>query len=181
MVADASQLKITPNWPTVRREYEQTRIALRPLAAKYGIPYSTMSKRCMREHWSQKAKLAAKIVRDAESDAVAALRLEVRTELEPWIAEQKSIIIKRGVNISSRALDRLEHIYQTTAPECTKVESEAARTLETLVRVGRTSLGMSDGNASPGALSVNILTNQAAVQVVRTEDQNLARQTDSQG
>ena len=68
--------------------------------------------------------------------------------------------------MAGQALDRLDHLYITTTPENTKSEAEAARALETLVKVSRTSLGMDVQEAStPGPLTLNILTNQAAVQV----------------
>lgn len=169
--------KPKPNWRSLRAEYESSGISLRNLAAKHGISISTTAQRSMREHWSQRGKLVAKAARQLESEVNSAIVQEVRDELAPWLEERKRIITREAVELSAIGTKRIRAIWEAESPADTKRESEAARTIETLVRVGRTALGMDTGTGLAGAVNVNILANQAAVQIAPNDPERL---TDSQ-
>ena len=166
-VSDQSAGGKKRDWRAIRYEYETTGISHRDLSDKHAIPYGTLSKRAMREKWSQRAKLVAATAARLESEIDHRVTQEIRDELAPWIEQRKAEIIKRGYALYEKGAKRIEHIYDNHEIVDAKTESEAARAVETLVRVGRTSLGMNDTSSGPTALSLNILTNQAAVQIVQ--------------
>ncbi len=157
-----------PDWKAIRYEYETTQTTHRALAAKHNVPYSTLSRRAFTEKWSQRAKLVAQTAHKLESELTAQMKQEVRDELAPWIAEKRKLITKRSFTIAERGIDRIQEFYEGSRPDDAKVESDAARTIETLTRVARTALGMNDGAGIGGALNVQILTNQAAVAIAPT-------------
>lgn len=153
------------DWPAIRFEYESTAITHRDLAKKHGIPYSTLGRRAMREKWSQRKRLVESAARKVESQITERIEEQVRNELAPWIEAKRTEITKRGVNVSERGLSRVEEGLDAVESGDSKSVSEIARAAETFLRMARVSLGMSDGSSVGGALNLQILTNQAAVQI----------------
>lgn len=140
-------------------------VSQRKLAKLRNVPYSTLAKRAMRERWNQRARIMRKAAAGLESDFEERAQLEIRKELAPFIEKNKTKITKRGVELYKRGIKRIEKIWASQDPTDPKKESEAAKAVETLFRVGRTALGMNDGSSPTGSINLNILTNQAAVQV----------------
>lgn len=174
-------------WHSIRLRYESSDISHRDLAKELGISYSTLSKRSMREKWSQSAALvhqarsdlAAKTVIALESATSLAADMAAKQlvdELQPWIAEQKAKQIKRAIARSTKAQERLDGIAEgytvldkdgepvelTPGP---KEESFLAAAEEKYDSIIRRNLGMNEGSGLGGSLSIQVLTNQAYVQV----------------
>jgi len=167
-------------WLRIRRLYESTPISGRALAKQESVSYSTLSQKAMVQKWrkppSANGKSVAKAASELEAQVEERAQQIVKDQLQPFIEKHKTKITKRAVLLSNRGLTRLERLWQKNKPSEAKVEAEAAKTLETLVRVGRVSLGMGDGSPVGGSVSLNILTNQAAVQVISPEN----KESDSQ-
>lgn len=164
-VSDDSAQRDKPNWSRIRHEYETTTIAQRALAKKCDVPYSTLAKRAMRQHWSQKAKLIQRTACLLESEMRAAEKQVIRDDLAPLLAKKREEITKRGISVAERGLSRVESLWDNSPPTESKAEAEGARAAETFLRMARTSAGM-DGSGIAGALNLSILTNQAAIQFV---------------
>ena len=45
-----------PNWKKIAKEYISTDIAMRPLAEKHKVPFSTLRVHAKREEWSEKRR-----------------------------------------------------------------------------------------------------------------------------
>lgn len=163
-VSDVSQAKAKPDWLAIRREYETTAISQRKLAKLRNIPYGTLFKRAMREKWRQHAKSVKKTTIDLEAEINERALARVRDDLAPWIEEQKVKFTKRGFHLASNGISRVERMFDSDSPLDAKEESYISKAAETYHRMGRVALGMGDGS-STGSINLNILTNQAAVQV----------------
>jgi hypothetical protein len=157
--------KTRPDWRAIRYEYETTTVSQRTLAKKHGISPSTLMKRAMRENWKQKAQLARANITKLEAIIEERANAKAIEELAPFIEEHKTRITKRGVEMSNAGLDRLERLWLKIKPDSSKTEAEGAKTLQTLIAVARTSLGMGDNTGAIGNLNVQILTNQAQIAV----------------
>jgi hypothetical protein len=153
------------DWLAIRKQYETGSMSQRNLADSLGISQSTLMRRAMREKWMQRSKLVRLAASDLEAKLARSVKSAVEDELAPFIEAHKARITKRAVKMSNRGLSRLDSLWKQQKPSQAKQEAEAAKTLETLVRVARTSLGMGDGSPVGSVVSLNILTNQAAVQV----------------
>lgn len=149
----------------IRARYESTDLSLRELARLEGESESTVLKWSMRYHWQQRAKLVRKVARGMESDVNEKIVARVMEELQPYIEDHKIKITKQGVQMGKRGLARLNTLWKNGKPSSSKAEAEGAKTLETLVRVVRTSLGMNDGQAIATPLSGAILISHSAVKI----------------
>lgn len=174
-------------WKAIRMRYESTDISQRRLAQELGISYSTMSHRAMREKWSQGAALvlAARenlmektsvALETATSQAADLAAKQLIDELQPWINQQKAEQIKRAIKRSTKAQERLDLIsegYQATTkdgelvdlPIGPKEESFLAQAEDKYDNIIRRNLGMNELNGVSGSLSIQVLTNQAAIAV----------------
>lgn len=174
-------------WALVRIRYETSTLSLRNLARELGISESTMLKRAAREKWHQGAELISKAreqlsAKTSEALSVATSKAadfaaqQLVEELQPWIAQQKTAQIKRAIERSTRAQQRLDKValgydvvtkdgdLATLSPG-PKEEAFLAQSEDKYDNIIRRNLGMQDGNASSGHLSPGILVNQAVIQV----------------
>jgi hypothetical protein len=131
----------------------------------------------MREGWKKLDSANKKIIVRASKALEAEIENRaadlVADQLAPFIEAHKAKITRRAVKLSNRGLSRLEQLWRKP-PEAAKSESEGAKTLETFVRVARVSLGMSDGTAGTSPLTLNVLANHSAIQIVRQDDSSSA-------
>lgn len=74
-------------WEKIETDYITTRIGMRPLAEKWGVPYSTVRKRAQRGAWTQKK---AQYVTDKDAD-----RLKAQREID--YQEYKSLLEAAGL------------------------------------------------------------------------------------
>jgi len=162
---DSSPDKPKPDWPAIRREYETTTIPQRELAKKHNVSPSTLMKRAMREKWKQGAKLVRATAAKLEAVATEIAEKRLQEELQPWIQQMQERTQRRGFALGEKGMSRIEKVLDTTNPVDAKEEANWARAAQTFVSIARTSLGMSDSSATAGPLNLQILTNQAAIQV----------------
>lgn len=154
------------NWPALRLEYETGSISQRGLADKHGIPQNTVMMRAIREKWVQNAKLVRRTAASIEAEIDNKVRAKVADELAPWIEKQKTKYTKRTFRLAARGLGRVERIFSTETNPNSRTEANIAKAAETYTKLGRVALGMSDGSGSASAISVNLRSDQAAVQFV---------------
>ncbi len=70
------------------------------------------------------------------------------------------------MNIAKRGLQRIEKLWDENAVPEARAESLAAATLDKHDQIIRRNFGLNDAAPSTGALSLNVLANHSAVQVV---------------
>lgn len=157
--------QVKRNWPAIRRQYETSTITQRALADQLGISPSTLMKRAMREKWKGTKRLVLQTAAKLEADLTVEAKQMIRDELAPFIEAKKIQITKRGVKVGERGLSRVEKLWRGSKPTDAKEEADAARAADTFLRMARTSLGMNEGSGISGALTLNILSNQAAISV----------------
>lgn len=149
----------------IRYRYETGIESHREIARALKISYSTLAKRAMREGWTQRKQLVKAAAAKLEAEVDHRIQQEIRDELAPWIEQRKREIIKRGFKVAAKGLDRVEALMSDDQELDAKRESFTSQAADRYVRLGRLSLGMSDGSAVSGPINLNILANQAAVQV----------------
>ena len=176
MISDASGSSPghdpNPDWPDIQREYETSRISHRALAKKRNVSYGTLSKRAMRQHWCQKAKIIRKAVNQLESERPSTMLAAAKNELAPWIEQKKDEFTREGFTVANHGVERIKTLFKANKKPDAKSESFIAKAFETYHRAGRTALGMTDGTSPAGAINLNIMANQAAVQIAPVQSQD---------
>jgi len=164
-------------WAAIRAEYENGTIGLRKLARAHGISPSTMMQRSMREKWQRNDKLVRKTSKELALAIDKRAQAKLEASLAPFIEAEKAKFTRAGVALAKTGLRRVKRMMAHThaEPEA-KSEAFISKSAETYHRIGRVALGMGDGSPVGGSVSLNILTNAAAVQVVSNEN----KESDSQ-
>ena len=152
------------DWGGLRAEYESTgrRCSLRYLAEREGIPISTMFTRSKRECWIKHQQIAKQAVRNVANKAQLAI---VEDKLAPWIEHEKAKFIKQTYHVAKRGVSRVAKHQKANPQPDARDEANMAKALESLTRVGRLSLGLSDGTAPTGTLNFQMLSNKTAIQI----------------
>ncbi len=169
----------TLDWQQIRLAYENDpqRPTMQTLATQYGIDNSTVSKYARAQKWQRKDSLAiatiesvknanAAIVEQTTANVTRHLAQQLTDSLAPWIEREKTRHIKAQVKRSKLALKQLDDNH--LKPEIIlnpKDSSFVAKTAETWDNIMRRSLGMNDSVPTGTGLTLNVLTNHAAVQV----------------
>lgn len=83
------------DWNKIKNEYAVTNISTRDLAAKYGVPYGTLSKRAMREKWVQARERLLPSVEAGRQQAVAEAEAEAIQKVS--YEEYKGILAAAGL------------------------------------------------------------------------------------
>lgn len=159
------------DWPALRREFEAGGLGYRKFAALRGIPPNTLNHRIMREGWTRNAILLRKTAKEIDARIQARVKATIADELEPLIAAEKVKFTKRGIKLANRGLSRVDKYMRSNKTVDAKEEAMISKAGSTYHDMGRKALGMNDGSPTGGAVNLNILTNQAAVQVVGRESQ----------
>ncbi len=165
-------------WLKIKAAYEAdpTHPSCDELGQTYGIDGSTVNKRAKAESWRRLDGLALATIKRVENantaiiEATAANVTEQLTKhlsdtLQPWIEREKVKHIRTQVKRSKLALKQLDAHIDTALTLTPKDSSFIAKTADTWDNIMRRNLGMSDGAAPAGSLTLNVLTNHAAVQV----------------
>lgn len=177
-------------WRLARIEFESgdQQMTLTKVAAIFQTSLSSVQKRSSKEKWSKGQAIiqdARKQLQQATNDALATAAVKtgekmaerLMKELQPWIEQEKRSHIKRALRRSKRGLKRLDRVsegYQVydakteslvTCQTGPKDEMQIAQAEDKYDSIIRRNLGMNDSTGLGGSLSVNVLTNQAAVQV----------------
>lgn len=170
-------------WMRVRVHFETgaDRPNFAQLAKLYGLGMSTISKRAKIENWNKQGTLAittqramvqeaTRVVKEAASEMGVTLKKQINDGLQQFIEREKTRHIKSQVKRAKVALTRLDlltaPIHEGESPLEAKDESFIAKSIDTYDNIVRRNLGMESGVGGTGAnLSLNILTNHAAVQV----------------
>lgn len=167
-------------WQRIRANYEtaQPPIPLRALAKQEAIPVSTMLKRSAREGWKQPRGIIQRTrnalvqatdeaIHLAVQDAAKATAASLVDQLQPLIEKEKAEHIKTQIIRSKGHLSRLDSFLKRKRPLEPKDESYLSKAITTHVQDLRRTLGMNEGSGLGGSLSIQVLTNQAAVQVTQ--------------
>ena len=86
-----------PNWSKLKNEYISTTISQRALAAKYGLTYSTISRRATKERW--------KTLRDEMEAKTSA---EVSQKIEQIIVKQEVDRMSKVLDLTDKLSEKLE-------------------------------------------------------------------------
>jgi len=160
------------DWPMIRHAYETTGLGYRKLAPKFDVNPETLRRRIEREGWTKRGKL---ILQTAEKRVTAAVERQAKAlvdrELGPWIEKKKAQFVKDSVTVAHSGLLQCRTIQKdakrrrkaTGLSFDAKDTADTARAVESYVRAGRTSLGLTDAGGAPGPVNFQILCNQAAI------------------
>lgn len=167
-------MPLAVDWKALQREYEDNpEVTHYQLARKYNINRNTVARHAQLYAWRKPgeekrhaAKAATRITQAAEA-ALASTCREVAAQvtastektlkdLAPWIEEMRASHVKYIVGLSSKALKRLDKIFESKEPDTPKDEQFSAAAIEKHDTIIRRNLGMGEGNAA-GSLNVNVL------------------------
>jgi hypothetical protein len=158
-------------WEQIKVAYAAG-IGLRESARNMDIPEGTVLSRAKREGLTQQiatAKLVErpKLARElAKPDAINAITPMQSTAAVVQQRAQRHV--ERIAGISERVVDHVEK--QDPALVLAQIDD-----VEKLDRMARRTYGLSDGQPTGGTFALNILTGQAAIQVIsKSEDNNAA-------
>lgn len=140
-------------WEQARTAYASG-IGLRELARKMGIPEGTMLAHASREHWTRRIDAAKSLARPLPSALVPACDAAAVT-----MQERGARHVERMAGITEKVLPHLE----TMEPD---ELLDSARNLERLDFVARRNYGLENHPPAGGLITLSVLTNQAAIQVI---------------
>ncbi len=165
-------------WRRIQASYENDpdRPTLDSLAAVYGIDSSTVCKRAKTQSWTRNDSLAIRtinrikeennaIVEQTTANVAQQLSQHLTDSLQPWIEREKARHLKNQVKRSKLALTQLDQHIDKEIKLSPKDSSFIAKTAETWDNIMRRTLGMNDSVPAGTSLTLNVLTNDAAVQV----------------
>jgi hypothetical protein len=177
-------------WRQARIQFEtgDLGMTLTKVAAIFNTSLSSVQKRSSSEKWSKGAKFigdARNLLQAATDNAMAKaadaaanqIATRITKELQPWIEKEKKSHIKRALRRSKLGLKRLDRVaegYQVYDAKAGRLvdldtnpkdEMNIAQAEEKYDSIIRRNLGMNEGSGLGGSLSIQVLTNQAAVQV----------------
>lgn len=169
-------------WLKIRASYENdpNRPTLVQLAKAFDVHSSTICLRAKAEKWHRNGDLALAVINSVEnsSDAIVAqttasvanqLTKHLNETLQPWLEKEKTRHIRTQVRRSKLALSQLDQHISKHISLSPKDSSFVAKTAETWDNIMRRSLGMNDSQPVGTNLTLNVLTNHAAVKVESNE------------
>lgn len=176
-------------WRLARAQFESGGLDVTQarIAAVFNTSLSMVQKRSAAEKWSKGAiivKNARKHLQLATDNALAkaaestgaAVAKTLMKELEPWIEKEKRAHILRAVKRSKRAFKRIDALtegYETQDAKTGNVvallptpkdEMMFANAEDKYDGIIRRNLGMSEGSALGGSLSLRVLTGNVAIE-----------------
>ncbi len=131
-------------------------IGLREIARNMGLPEGTVLARAQREGWTKQIQSA----KNAAQPVAPALSIVAADAVAVTMKQRADRHVERMAGITERVLPHLESMEPAEI-------LNSARNLERYDYVARRNYGIADTQPGNGALSLNILTNQAVVQVVQ--------------
>lgn len=148
--------KIDPNvWEQAKIAFASSSIGLRDLARKMEIPEGTMTARASREGWTKEIEAAKRATVGEQADAA---NLTVLQSVAATLVERGQRHVERMVGVTERVLPHLEQMQ----PEAIL---DGIHKIEKFDGMARRNFGLNDGSSVGGSLSINVLTNQAAISV----------------
>ena len=143
---------ITPEiWEQMETAYASG-IGLRERARNMKIPEGTVLARAKREGWTQQIQTAKSEAQSAQSDAITPLQSVATT------------MVQRG----QRHQERMAGVTESVLPHLEGMKPgevlEGIHEIEKDDRMARRNFGLGDSSGG-GSLNVNVLTNQAVVQI----------------
>lgn len=172
----------TLEWQQIRLAYENdpAKPSMQSLADTYGIDISTVSKYSRAQKWQRSDALAiatienvknanAAIVEQTTANVAKQLTQHLTDTLQPWLEREKVKHLRTQIHRSKRALKQLDSHIDPAISLTPKDSSFVAKTAETWDNIMRRSLGLNDASPAGTALTLNVLTNHAAVQVKANE------------
>ncbi len=143
----------TEVWQQIKTGYAAG-IGLRELARNMNLPQGTVLARAKREGWTLQIAAAKQAVTLQQSNAITPLQSVAVT-----MQERAERHVSRMAGVSEKVVG---HVERLPADE---ILTRSAQ-LEKIDTVARRTFGLSDAPPSEGALSVNILANHSAFQVI---------------
>jgi hypothetical protein len=147
-----SQISAT-TWDQIKTAHASG-LGLREIARNMGIPTGTVLARASREQWARHIEAAKSLAKPLESEIVPACDAAALT-----MRERAERHVKSMAGITERVLPHLEKM------EPGEILS-SARNLERWDYVARRNHGLDNQPASHGPVTLNILADNAAVQVL---------------
>jgi hypothetical protein len=144
----------TETWEQAKTAYASG-IGLRELARRMGIPIGTMLSRASREHWTRRIEMAKSLAKPVEQAVVPACDAAAQT-----MQTRAERHVARMAGITDSVLSHLENMEPAEI-------LDSARRLERFDYVARRNYGLENQPSPGGIINLAILTNQAAVQVLR--------------
>lgn len=164
-------------WGTARYQYESDALhSLLAVANAYNISQSTVEKRAAKESWQKGSKVANGAIIKLQEATEAALtktadklaeRLGKKWEqdMAPWFEREKRAHVQDQIKRAKKRQKLLDSLISKNDKITAKDMANYAKGDDTYDNIKRRNLGMSDGNALAGALTLNVLANQAAISV----------------
>lgn len=165
-------------WVTARFQYESGQLGTYPdIARAYGCDEETVGKHARKHGWtkgSQMAESAQAKLQQATESALSKVGEQIaqnlgstmQKDMTAWFEREKRLHT-RDTQRRAKSRQKLVDIIVDDSDKLTpKDVAYIAKADDTYDNMKRRNLGMTDGNASGGSLSLSILTGQAAVQIV---------------
>lgn len=171
-------------WRKIRVAYETEEQKPTPiqLARRFNCSLSAIQKHAWKGKWvrfDSLAKMAVnsishgqeQIVQAVTNNVHATLAAQLEKSLAPWLEREKTKHLKNQILRMKKSFKRIDN-FTTANPDLTpKDESFIAKSIETYDTVARRNLGLTDGSVPQSTLSLNILTNHAAVAIAPTPNE----------
>lgn len=172
-------VRLSPaQWAAARYDFESGKLRFKhEVAASYGISNETVEKRSRIDGWMRNSEIGASVstvLRQATDKALEATAAQIAAklgrqfedDLRPWLEREKRQHIQDSIKRSKLRQKMVDSIVASADSLTPKDLSYIAKTDDTYDAIKRRNLGLNDDKApAGGALSINILTNQAAVSV----------------
>ncbi len=156
------------DWPTLRRLYEtgDRTVTMRKLAKDHGVSPSTLMQKAARDKWRKRVLIAQAELANVEAQIERKAIAKLASDLAPWIEKQKNSFVRKSFGVATRGLSRVQRIQRKRGDPDPRDEANTSKAAETYVRIGRVSLGMTDGQSPQQPLSISLLGSHSAVQIV---------------
>lgn len=167
-------------WVAARHQYEsepcKPERSIERLMLQYNVSERTIRKKIAVQNWRKGEQIAddaadklhqlidAKL--PAKADAIVErLSKKVEDDLAPWFERQKRKHSKNAIRIVKKRQRMIESMVDSIETLTPKDSAYIAKADDTYDNMNRRNLGMNEGSGLGGSLSIQVLTNQAAVQV----------------
>ena len=143
-------------WEQARIAFVSGSIGLRELARKIGIPQGTMTARACREGWTKTSESVKQL---SEGEQPLAVKPTVLQSVAATMQARGQRYAERMAGVSEKVLPHLESMQP-----CAILDS--ARSIEQFDRVARRNYGLDNQPPSGGPISLAVMCDRAAIQVV---------------
>jgi hypothetical protein len=163
-------------WIAARHQFESGELTVLQLCARYSVSERTVRHKIADEGWQKGLKLVTgaetklqKVV-DSHLEQVGEkiagrIGKKLEADLAPWFEREKRRHVKdslKRIRSRQRLIDGLVDETDVLTP---KDAAYIAKSDDTYDNMARRNLGMNEGSGIGGSLSVQVLTNQAAVSI----------------